>query len=236
MKNLWILATLLVTQAMAGLEADTAYEGKYVEGKGKLYLMTRKAPGREGSFLAVIQDEKSKQLALYVVDPRGQGGNSYVMTPLEAMEDGSIGIHNDDPSLVLTELGEVLRVTLSNSSNKLGFTKSMRFERKARGRAWSDIIEGSYSRGKTREALVISGLSPVEREAQGLFLSGLEGSYLISEQFPGMYTVLARKYLKWGQQVERAPQKIGVFIEVKGRGQFYLVTPNSGSGLLFKAR
>ena len=237
MKALWTLLALSIlgaTAAMAELLPDVTYEGKYVTGtKSKVYLMTRKAPGREGSFLGVIQDDG--QVALYVIDQASSDEKSYLMTPLDTLDDGGVGIHNDEPSLVLVVREQNnFDITPSNSGNKLGITKSMRFNRRAKGRSWQDATPGRYSRGSVRHALTVSEENE-EGVASAQFFSGLEGSYVVLQQFPGIYAVLVRKYLKWGEQVQRSPQKIGVFLKVKGKERFFLLNPQSGTNMTFKA-
>ena len=154
------------------------------------------------------------------------------MTPLETLRHGGLGIVNDDPSLVLTEWGQdKFDVTLSNSSNRLGITKSMRFEGRTDKRSWSDLLPGSYSRERVKHALTLSPPNE-DGESGAQFFNGLEGSHVISEQFSGMYVVSAQRYLKSGQQTDRSSQKIGVFIEIRGKTQLHLV--NLKNTMIFK--
>ena len=242
---LFVLLTVAVSAF--GELRPSSYKGKFIGNRKKVYLMLREAVGREGSFLGVILTKD--QLALYVIDQAKPGSNSYVMTPLEVISDGIIGIHNDDPSLTLTVLKEEeFTITVSNSNNRLGITKAMRFYDETDDRVWLDAIPGKYSkysekgkRGKggkrVKRALVISNMNLIDQEADAQFFSGLNGPHIIAEQFSGMYTILARRYVKTGEEVDRNPRKIGVFIKKKGKRLFYVVNPdNSKDRIIFKHR
>ena len=231
MKSLWIFTAAITFSAFADLRPGVTYKGKFVEGKSKVYLMLRTAPGRGDSFLGVLQSKN--QLVLYLIDRTAEGADSYIMTPFSTLNDGTIGIHNDDPSLKLMVLGEYLfDINVSNSGNNFGVTEAMRFNGKAKNFHWTKASRGKFSSEKVKHALSIANINIVEGEADAEFSSGLRGSYLLSEQFPGMYTVLAKKYLKWGQEIQRSPQRIGVFIKKKNREYFHLSDPNANSSII----
>ena len=244
MKTLWALLILATTGgnfATAGLEANVTYEGKYV-GSGfwgeifakKVYLMTREIPGREGSFLGLVRD--NEQIAIYIIDQASENTNSYVMIPLEGLEDGDIGIRDDGPSLVLTEQEEGrFSVSSANSGNDLGVTGAMTFYRKTKRYIWTDEIPGDYYSTfgiiPVNKGAAISAADG-EGRAEAEFFQGLEGRYVIIEQFPGMYSILAQRYLKWGREIQDGPPVMGVFIKGHGSTRFYLMNPQYAGDVL----
>jgi hypothetical protein len=133
--------TVLSSNAFAGFLKEGGFLGKQ-NGEEKVNLLLKSAPGREGSFFAVLMKD-AKKISLYLVDEINS--NSYAMTPLEVTRDGEIGIVNDDPSLVISSAKgsngqDVFKIMSANSSNNSGFTGFFEFEGKS-----SKEINGTFT-------------------------------------------------------------------------------------------
>ena len=128
LKNVSILFALtFVMLSLNSLAAGFLNEGGYLgshNGTEKVNLLLKPAPGREGSFFAVLMKDE-KKISLYLVDEINS--NSYSMTPLEVTKDGEIGVINDGPSLVISiaknkKNENIFKIMSANSSNNNGFT------------------------------------------------------------------------------------------------------------------
>lgn len=210
--------SVLSTSAFAGFLKEGGYLGKQ-NGEEKVNLLLKSAPGREGSYFAVLMKD-AKKISLYLVDEINS--NSYSMTPLEVTKDGEIGVVNDDPSLVVSsakgEKGQdVFKIMSANSSNNAGFTGFFEFEGKSSKITWLHIDDGQYKTEEAGNALQISQIDPKEREATAVFLTKeINGTFTLREKFPAMYLINQNSVLATGTKKNQIPSAIGIFLEKRG--------------------
>ncbi len=210
--------SLLSSNAFAGFLKEGGYLGKQ-NGEEKVNLLLKPAPGREGSYFAVLMKD-AKKISLYLVDEIN--ANSYSMTPLEVTKDGEIGVVNDDPSLVVSsargENGQdVFKIMSANSSNNAGFTGFFEFEGKSSKTKWLQIDDGQYKTDEAANALQISQIDSSEREATAVFLTAeINGTFTLREKFPAMYLINQNSVLATGTKKNQIPSAIGIFLEKRG--------------------
>lgn len=210
--------SVLSSSAFAGFLKEGGYLGAH-NGDDKVNLLLKSAPGREGSFFAVLMKD-AKKISLYLVDEIN--ANSYAMTPLEVTKDGEIGVVNDDPSLVISSAKnnkgvDVFKIMSANSSNNNGFTGFFEFAGKASKVTWLNIEGGEYKSEESGNALQISQVDPKEREATAVFLTKeINGTFTLREKFPSMYLINQNSVLATGTKKNQIPSAIGVFLEKKG--------------------
>jgi hypothetical protein len=230
--------SVLSSSAFAGFLKEGGYLGKQ-NGEEKVNLLLKAAPGREGSFFAVLMKD-AKKISLYLVDEINS--NSYSLTPLEVTKDGEIGVVNDDPSLVVSsakgEKGQdVFKIMSANSSNNAGFTGFFEFEGKASKISWLHIDDGQYKTEEAGNALQISQIDPKEREATAVFLTKeINGTFTLREKFPAMYLINQNSVLATGTKKNQIPSAIGIFLEKKGAfgsksTEMILVNPKNDTDL-----
>lgn len=213
-----IAFSVLSSNAFAGFLKEGGYLGKQ-NSEEKVNLLLKSAPGREGSFFAVLMKD-AKKISLYLVDEIN--ANSYSMTPLEVTKDGEIGVVNDDPSLVISsakgEKGQdVFKIMSANSSNNAGFTGFFEFEGKVSKINWLQIDDGQYKTDDAGNALQISQVDPKEREATAVFLTKeINGTFTLREKFPAMYLINQNSVLATGTKKNQIPSAIGIFLKKKG--------------------
>ncbi len=237
MKLKMLTLSLLISMSTL-VEANFLKTGSYLgshNGKDCVDLMLKPAPGRDGSFLAVLMKDE-KKVSLYVVDLINS--TSYAMTPLEVTARGEIGIINDDPSLVITsgkddEGKQVFKIMSANSSNQKGFTGFFEFKGKSSKATWLEIQDGQYKLNDNKSALQISAVDQNEREATAVFLTqSLSGTFSFREKFPSMYLINQNAYLATGEKKNEIPSAIGIFTERKGgfgskRTELNMVNPQN---------
>lgn len=220
-KKLTILLAFTVLSSntfAAGFLKDGTYLGSH-NGEDKVNLLIKPAPGRDGSFFAVLMKD-AKKISLYLVDEINS--NSYSMTPLEVTRDGEIGVVNDDPSLVISSAknnkgADVFKIMSANSSNNAGFTGFFEFAGKPSKIAWLEIDGGEYKTDEVANALQISQVDPKEREATAVFLTkDINGTFTLREKFPSMYLINQNSVLATGTKKNQIPSAIAVFLEKKG--------------------
>ncbi|MBC7713726.1 MAG: hypothetical protein H7177_10320 [Rhizobacter sp.] len=220
-KKLSILVAFSVLSTSA-FSAGFLKEGGYLgsqNGEEKVNLLIKSAPGRDGSFFAVLMKDE-KKISLYLVD--GINSNSYSMTPLEVTKDGEIGVVNDDPSLVISSAknnkgNDVFKIMSANSTNTAGFTGYFEFEGKVSKVSWLNIDGGEYKTDETASALQISQVDQKEREATAVFLTkDINGTFTLREKFPSMYLINQNSVLATGTKKNQIPSAIAVFLERKG--------------------
>jgi hypothetical protein len=215
--TVFLALSVLSTSAFAGFLSAGGYLGNQ-NGSEKVNLLLKPAPGREGSFFAVLMKD-DKQISLYSVDVLNS--TSYAMTPLEVTADGEIGVVNDDPSLVIasakgTRGQDVFKIMSANSGNNVGFTGFFEFEGKPSKVTWLEISDGEYKLGQDSNALQISQIDPAEREATAVFLTKeISGTYTLREKFPSMYLINQNSVLATGTTKKQIPSAIGIFLEKK---------------------
>lgn len=220
LKQLTLIASLSLMSAgaFAGFLKEGGFAGKH-DGKENVNLLLKSAPGREGSFFAVLMKDE-KKISLYMVDEINS--NSYSMTPLEVTADGEIGVINDDPSLVISSAKnnkgtDVFKIMSANSGNNVGFTGFFEFEGKDSKVSWLQIDGGEFKADSASNALQISQVDPKEREATAVFLTkDINGTFTLREKFPGMYLINQNSVLATGTKKNQIPSAIGVFLEEKG--------------------
>ena len=211
--------SLLSTSSFsAGFLKAGSYLGSH-NGEDKVNLLVKAAPGREGSFFAVLMKD-AKKISLYLVDEINS--NSYSMTPLEVTADGEIGVVNDDPSLVISSAKnnkgtDVFKIMSANSSNNVGFTGYFEFAGKTSKMAWLEIDGGEYKTSEAANALQISQVDQKEREATAVFLTKeINGTFTLREKFPSMYLINQNSVLATGTKKNQIPSAIGVFLKKTG--------------------
>lgn len=210
--------TVLSSNAFAGFLKEGGFLGKQ-NGEEKVNLLLKSAPGREGSFFAVLMKD-AKKISLYLVDEINS--NSYAMTPLEVTRDGEIGVVNDDPSLVISSAKgsngqDVFKIMSANSSNNSGFTGFFEFEGKSSKITWLSFNDGQFKTDEASNALQISQIDQAEKEATAVFLTKeINGTFTLREKFPAMYLINQNSVLATGVQKNQIPSAIGIFLEKKG--------------------
>ena len=213
-----IAFSLLSSSAFAGFLKEGGYLGSQ-NGEEKVNLLLKPAPGRDGSYFAVLMKD-AKKISLYLVDEINS--NSYSMTPLEVTKDGEIGVVNDDPSLVISSAKnnkgqDVFKIMSANSSNNAGFTGFFEFEGKASKVSWLSMPDGEYKTDEAGNALQISQVDPKEREATAVFLTKeINGTFTLREKFPAMYLINQNSVLATGTKKNQIPSAIGIFLEKRG--------------------
>lgn len=236
--TLALALSVLSTSAFAGFLKEGGYLGAH-NGEDKVNLLLKAAPGREGSFFAVLMKD-AKKISLYLVDEIN--ANSYAMTPLEVTKDGEIGVVNDDPSLVVSSAKnnkgvEVFKIMSANSSNNNGFTGYFEFAGKTSKVSWLEIEGGEYKTEETSNALQISQVDSKEREATAVFLTkDLNGTFTLREKFPQMYLINQNSVLATGTKKNQIPSAIAVFLEKKGSfgsktSEMILINPKNDTDL-----
>lgn len=220
------------TQAIGALRVGS-YEGKHNR-KDKVHLFLKSVPGRSGSYFALLVKPANK-MSLYLVDPLNT--QSYAMIPLTVTDDGHIGIQNDDPSLTLTvavdDKGKpIYRVLSANSGNNVGFTGTLDFNGKRSSDEWLDIVPGTYSQGRVKDAAQVSNFDATERETTVVMaLKDLSGTFRLTERAPGMYLINQNSVFASGIQTQRLPKAIVIFYERRGGVEMILVDPANDSNL-----
>lgn len=237
-KMTFLLAlSVLSTNAFAGFLKDGGYLGSH-NGDDKVNLLVKAAPGREGSFFAVLMKDE-KKISLYLVDEINS--SSYSMTPLEVTKDGEIGVVNDDPSLVISSAKnnkgqDVFKIMSANSSNSSGFNGYFEFKGAPSKVTWLDIEGGEYKTSETKNALQISQVDSKEREATAVFLTkDINGTFTLREKFPSMYLINQNSVLATGTKKNQLPSAIGIFLERKGvfgkSTEMLLINPKNDTGI-----
>lgn len=208
--------TLMSTSAFsAGFLKSGSYLGAH-NGEDKVNLLLKSAPGREGSYFAVLMKD-AKMISLYLVDEINS--SSYAMTPLEVTSDGEIGVVNDDPSLVISVAKnnkglDVFKIMSANSTNNNGFSGYFEFEGKPSKVAWLDIDDGEYKTAEAANALQISQIDTKEKEATAVFLTKeINGTFTLREKFPSMFLINQNSVLATGTKKNQIPSAIGVFLK-----------------------
>lgn len=237
MKNLLIglvvvLSTVFLqateTGEVEGLREGT-YEGTYIDGDQtkSVYLMLKPVDGRDGSFYGVLTDA-SRYMFLYLVDPRD---GQYVFTPFVALDNGLIGMINDDPSHVLNMVKGVnakkdtLSLVSSNSGNKIGFNARMTFcNCLTKKYEWMSLTSGRYylsqkdQRGKEKRNndffVTVSNWDDETGTADASYTSNdVNGLYRVIRTSPYMYSLYANSVLATGTEVDVSNQRWGIFVK-----------------------
>lgn len=230
--------TVLSSSAFAGFLKEGGFQGNH-NGADKVNLLLKSAPGREGSFFAVLMKDE-KKISLYLVDEIN--ASSYSMTPLEVTKDGEIGVVNDDPSLVISSAKnnkgvDIFKIMSANSSNNNGFTGFFEFAGKESKVSWLSIEGGEYKTEESDNALQISQVDPKEREATAVFLTkDINGTFTLREKFPAMYLINQNSVLATGTKKSQIPSAIGVFLQKKGgfgskKVEMVLINPKNDTDL-----
>lgn len=243
---IFLSLSILSTNAFAGFLKTGGYLGSK-DGRDEANLLLKSAPGREGSFFAVLSSTstnsksvKSLSISLYLVDEINS--TSYSMTPLEVTKDGEIGVVNDDPSLVISSARnnqgkDVFKIMSANSSNKAGFTGFFEFGGAASKISWLSIDDGQYQTAKDANAVQISQIDKKEREATAVFLtSELSGTFTLREKFPSMYLINQNSVLATGVKKNQIPSAIGIFLQKstwsgKSATELLLIDPENDSAI-----
>lgn len=220
-KKLSILLAFSVLSSSAfaaGFLKEGGYLGAHNNGD-EVNLLVKPAPGRDGSFFAVLMKD-AKKISLYLIDEINS--SSYSMTPLEVTKDGEIGVVNDNPSLVISSAknnkgADVFKIMSANSGNSAGFSGFFEFAGKTSKVAWLEVDDGGYKSDEVLSALQISQVDPKEREATAVFLTkDINGTFTLREKFPFMYLINQKSLMATGTTKNQIPSAIAVFLEKRG--------------------
>jgi hypothetical protein len=250
MKKL-LLAIIMVLQSsisFANLSEGT-FSGT-VDGK-KGSIMLQKVSGRPAYF-ALITKKEFEAVYLFMIEEFE--GNSYSMVPITVTDDNHlIGVNNDDPSLVMDVInskkdGEFnFKITSANSSNKSAqeLVGSVFKTKKESKFSWANLQSGEYiqignhdSDDNSPRSIDLTELD-LDRESRAQFeLKSLSGSYVVSENRSKMFLVRPVSRLATGDQRQKRPEMIGVFINKQGgfmsfaKSYFLLINPHNSTDIL----
>ncbi len=247
-----VLTALSLTLVAASYAADAkavgmpfnegGYTGK-LNRSGNVQLMTRRIPGRAGSFMAVLFKKKDEACA-YIVDPT-ETPTDYTMTPLMVTPDGEIGFNNDNPSLMLSisNLGNVsdpeFTLTNANGGNSSCIQGSAVFKGKDSRFHWDQaIVPGPYSAGGMRNVgsfttnVIMPGDSSQEGTAKLMRPFKRPGNYAVREKAPGLFTLKITGYTAIGATEEVQPTYIGFSASTMWGSQVFLINPADHTDVL----
>lgn len=245
LKAMTVLAGLMIVQSAWSYDLSGVRIGKPNDKKDSFLLFANPILGRDGSYLAVLSRvEKGLfgdiddilSASLYRIDP--MKGNKFDMTPLRVTPDGSIGVTNVDPSLVLTMISDKSFVIApANSGNTSGFQGTISFDGSTERRAtWSPYVAGDYRAKGGLDSQTLASLSPfdgVSFRGTGEFSiqNVLTGSYELQEKQPGFFALKAVSVKSTGSETQEYPQKIAFFMRNSGDLLLILVDPSNERNL-----
>jgi hypothetical protein len=215
----------------AGVDLSGSHQGHIANDTNQLVdFLVNKVAGRDGSYFAVliqrekdffVQGFKPTKIGIYMVDPL-ESENSYTLTPFVVTPDGSVGVNNADPSLVLnitgSKPGGITEFTIAsaNSSNRFGFQGSILFEKgKVSDLVWIPLEGGKYELDGdgTKIATTVSNLdSNFEATTSFMTKKDLNGDFIIQEKQPWIYVLKTRTVTSTGVEAEQNPKRVGVMI------------------------
>ncbi|MGK5082548.1 hypothetical protein WDW37_04515 [Bdellovibrionota bacterium FG-1] len=209
-----------------------SYEGKDADGNKEI-LMVRPLSGRNASMLGLLVWDDLKIGRIYVIDPI-QPGISYMMTPLQANDDGSTGM-NEDPSLTLTLDGNMddgrpgFTIASSGVNNLVGFQGSIRFKAGDTSHVkWTHFQWGRYKNvDNSDDKATISPVDPRTGQATAVFGGALNGSYVMRQRFSGFFVFHKTVVSGTGTETDVKAAAVGMFI----LGRLVVVDPNNGKVL-----
>lgn len=231
--------TLVLTSQLSWAQtlSEGSYQGKKVETNSEVHLLLKAAPERVDSFYAVFMHDSAK-ISLYVVD---RFENSYVMTPLEVTSDGYIGVINDDPSLLINLTGSrsnipSFMITSTNSGNTRGLQGSFKFEGRTSNKSWIGPTSGQFGLKGNKSALNLGAFDSSNNTASAFVQTkSISGNFILSQKIPGMFLLNAQSIFATGEEINKTPRAIGIFMESSGWGRstyFILINPQNDSDLL----
>jgi hypothetical protein len=195
-----------------------------INNSAEVTLLVEPLSGREGSYLAVMIQLPSKVMA-YRVDPLSK--TQFAMNPIQITEDGSLGVPNDNPSLILDQgIGNkgTRRATFSisnaNSDNKAGFQGTIDFDGSRDPQiSFSRYAPGDFALANDGKNSTVRLSAMADFEGSAFFKTsrGINGGFSVREILPGIYTLRAVTVDSTGAYVDPIPKGILVFVEVKKR-------------------
>lgn len=249
MKKLLVVFLHLVALSSYGWDfSEGAYEAK-IDSKNDAFLMLKKISGRSGSFMATLMQAHKDDItgiAIYVMDE--MKGGSYSLTPISLVDNGELGLDDDNPSLVVIKDRDVnkFKVTSSQSGNVLGFSGSVSFEEGRTARyEWHLSRGGDYNfSGKEEDASVVSvAVSTNDIENDAVFSSEyINGIFKIRQKLDYVYALNSNKLMSTGYERETVPALMAIFVQenrkkgfskkwVKRNSKVILVNPSNYSNL-----
>lgn len=242
--SLTLIAATFASEAKAvGMPFN---EGGYVgrlNRRKTVQLMTRRIPGRDGSFMAILFKKKNEACA-YIVDPT-EKPTDYTMTPLRVTPDGEVGFNNDNPSLMLSisNLGNTVNpefiLTNANGGNSSCIQGSAVFKGSDSRFHWDEAItSGAYSAGGMRKVgmfasiPILPGDSSQEGTATLVRPFKRPGNYAVREKAPGLFTLKVSGYTGVGATEEMQPTYIGFSASTMWGNSVYLVNPSDHTDVL----
>jgi hypothetical protein len=239
-----VLAIQVMSSSAFAVDLSGSHQGHIAQDKNQLIdFLVKKIAGSEGSYFAVlIQREKDfwfqgfnpNKIGIYKVEPL-DSENSFTMVPFVVTPDGSVGVNNADPSLVLNITGNTGSVTeftiaSANSSNRFGIQSSIIFEKGERSDlTWIPLEGGKFELDGdgTKIATTVSNLdSNFEATTSFMTKKDLNGDFIIQEKQPGIYVLKTRTVTSTGVEAEHNPKRVGVMIHqanTMSRDDKYLV-------------
>jgi hypothetical protein len=221
-----LIAITITSQALAG-ELTGSHVGK--SGKESFELVFQEIEKREDSYFAlVIQGSfgwgsSPNKAAIYLVDPLVNNKGSYTMTPINVTTDGSVGVRNPDPSLLLSvgekgKKGASFQITNANSSNTEGFGGGIKVKGDDTSRlTWTELVAGPY-KGAAGASL---DAKAEDRNFEAVVsleeINGLSGNFKLQQKQPKIYALRAIAVKATGVETERQPRKVVVFISYKDK-------------------
>lgn len=242
---------VLIGMSFASALAVNAAEIPFNEGgytgrlnrRDNVQLMTRKIPGRAGSFMAILFKAKDVACA-YVVDPT-ETPTDYAMTPLMVTPDGEIGFNNDNPSLMMSisNLGNRAKpefiLTNANGGNSACVQGSAVFKGEDSRFRWDRaIVPGVYKAGGIRSvgmfasSAILPGDSSQEGTAKLVRPFKRPGNYAVREKAPGLFTLKITGYTSTGAIEEVSPTYIGFSASTMWGSSVYLINPADHTDVL----
>lgn len=238
-----VVGTFAAEAKAAGMPFNEGgYTGRLNRNRN-VQLMTRRIPGRVGSFMAILFKKKDEACA-YIVDPT-ETPTDYAMTPLTVTPDGEIGFNNSNPSLMMsiTNLGNITNpefiLTNANGGNSTCIQGSAVFKGEDSRFRWdSAIVSGVYNAGGIRNvgvfasSPILPGDSSQEGTAKLVRPFKRPGNYAVREKAPGLFTLKVTGYTSTGATEEVQPTYIGFSASTMWGNSVYLINPADHTDVL----
>jgi hypothetical protein len=207
------LAFLTLTLLITSLQASALVTGTYsgVDGKKNKYkLHLREYPGRETSFIALL--ETSGAARAYIVDEFAHG--KYGMLSLRTSDNYVIGATSSTPTLALNATPDLITI-VPNQSPDLKIASSITIKTKShKDLEWVDLLAGKYEDKSSLSALDINGEASFTNKSKDKSLTA--GDYVLRESRPGLYLVLKSRLTSTGIHLDKSSNQIVYFIKESG--------------------
>lgn len=202
-----------VKEAKKELLVAGTYWGHSQDNKKDYQLFLTEYPGRAGSFMAVLVQDKKIAFS-YLVDKFAD--NKYGMLPLSATDSGTVAPVSSDPSLSLNIVPYKnkyrIKILSNNSSNTFGFQEGIEFKLKDRSAA--DFIAPSFSGTFKFKKFRASVSEMNENESLlNIDLPSLNGEFTLRQVRPNLHVVLKNVMTQSGLEVTDSPAALAIFVE-----------------------